>query len=196
MTYSKKDFLLRLNYFLSKKKWVLLSFLFSLFLWIPQFMYWKSISGNYLSYSYKNEGFDFLSNPKLLEVWFSPNNGLFVYAPIVLLSLIGIIFMIKSGEKLGWYLAVLFFVISYLFASWWNWWFGCALGARSFVEFYAVLIIPFAFLLHRFKTNKIAFSLLIFCLCVFCFLNMSIEYYYDGCFYGDTWDWEAFIKLI
>jgi len=193
---SKSDFFNRLNYFSGKIKWVAFALFLSILLWLPQLFYWKSISGNFLSYSYKNEGFDFLTNPRLLEVWFSTNNGLFVYSPLVILALAGIVVMLKKGEKLGFYLGILFLFISYLFASWWNWWFGCALGARSFVEYYALFVFPFAYLLHSAKKNKFLFICLLFFIGFCGFLNMSIEYYYDGCFYGETWDWSAFLKLI
>jgi len=113
-----------------------------------------------------------------------------------LLALAGIVLMIKKGEKMGAYLGILFLFISYLFASWWNWWFGCALGARSFVEYYALFIFPFAYLLHSIKERKIIFASLLVFIGFCCFLNMSIEYYYDGCFYGGTWEWDAFFKLI
>ncbi|MBL7883454.1 MAG: hypothetical protein JNL69_05260 [Bacteroidia bacterium] len=162
---------------------------------VPQVIYWKKTTGHFISYSYTNEGFDNWNKPKLLEVWFSTNNGLFTYSPLLLLSIIGIVLMIIKRDRLGIYLGVLFLIISYVFASWWSWWFGCSFGGRSFIEYYSLLIIPFAFLLSS-SNNKIFKSILLFIIIGCCYINLSIEYYYDGCFYGETWDFNAFMKLI
>ncbi len=191
----KKQILERIRFFVSQKKVLLIGLPVSLLVFIPQFLYWKSISGNFLFYSYQKEGFDFWSAPKLLEVWFSANNGLFPYTPLIALSLLGVLLMIKNKRISGYFYAVLFLLISYVFASWWNWWFGCSFGARSFVEYYALLTIPFAYSLKvtESRAGKIVLGILI----IFCvYLNLDMEYYYDGCFYGDTWDFNAYFKLL
>jgi hypothetical protein len=104
--------------------------------------------------------------------------------------------MMKRGERMGFYLTLTFLLISYLFASWWNWWFGCSLGARSFVEFYVLLAIPLAVTLNeawkRKSTKVICGTFILICAVMY----FSIEYYYDGCFYGSTWDYNAFLKLL
>ncbi len=39
--------------------------------------------------------------------------------------------------------------------------------------------------------------LLLYVFFAVCFwINMNIIYYYDGCFYGGEWGWEAYFKLI
>mgnify|MGYP003337381605 CR=1 FL=1 len=43
------------------------------------------------------------------------------------------------------------------------------------------------------KLNKAIFITIVL-LCIY--INLSIEYYYDGCFYGGTWDFHSFIKLL
>lgn len=168
----------------------------SLAIAIPQILYWKSTSGNLLSDAYKNETFSNWNSPKLLEVWFSTNNGLFTYTPIVFLFLIGIYVLKKKHKTMAIGILFTFLAISYAFASWWNWWFGCSFGARSFVEYYALLIIPFAYLLKSASENKGQLIILALLIGFSCYLNLSIEYYYDGCFYGETWDFTSFFKLI
>lgn len=193
---NKKDFFERICYFLKSKILIILSLLLSFILAVPQLLYWYSKTGNLITYSYENESFTFWKNPKLLEVWFSTNNGLFTYTPLVAICLTGIFLMIRKKEWSGYYTGILFLIISYIFASWWNWWFGCSFGARSFVEYYALFCIPLAYLLesafkHRFYRYVVILAL-IFC----CYLNMDMEYYYDGCFYGDTWDISTYLKLL
>ena len=129
-------------------------------------------------------------------MWFSANNGLFIYSPIILLSIIGLILMIKHKSILGLYIGILFLIMSYIFASWWNWWFGCSFGARSFVEYYSLLIIPFCYLWNTIRKKAIFNYVFLAIVGLCCYVNLSIEYYYDGCFYGSTWDYSTFLKLI
>ncbi len=192
----KGDFILRIRHLFNDKLLILLTALLSLIIAIPQLLYWNRVSGDYFIYSYKNETFSFLKKPKLLEVWFSTNNGLFTYTPIILICLIGVGLMIKQKKWLGFYIGILFFVISYIFASWWNWWFGCAFGARSFVEYYAVFCIPFAYLFAYLFNYKFFKYIVVLFVIICCYLNMDMEYYYDGCFYGDTWDISTYFKLL
>ena len=193
---NKNDFFDRIHYLIKNKMLLLLSALLSLLIAIPQLIYWYSKTGNFITYSYGNETFSFWKSPKFLEVWFSTNNGLFTYTPLIAICLIGIVLMIKQKEWLGFYAGILFLIISYIFASWWNWWFGCAFGARSFVEYYAIFCIPLAYLLESTLKHKYYRYILILAIAFCCYLNMDMEYYYDGCFYGDTWDMKSYLKLL
>ena len=163
---------------------------------IPQLYYWKKTFGSAMAYSYGNESFSNWKHPYLLETWFSPNNGLFLYAPVLILSFIGIAILIRNNVKFGYFLLFLFLFLSYVFASWWNWWFGCSFGARSFVEFYVLLSIPLALAIENaWKKKFTKYAVLIFvAACIF--INFDIDYYYDGCFYGSTWDWAGYLKLL
>ena len=193
---SFNEFPTRIKQLIKPRKDYLIAFLAAFAIAIPQLLYWKSISGNILNDAYKNETFSNWNSPKILEVWFSTNNGLFTYTPIVILFLIGIYELQKRHKALAIAILLTFLALSYIFASWWNWWFGCSFGARSFVEYYALLIIPFAYLLKSASENKGLLIFLALFISFSCYLNLSIEYYYDGCFYGGTWDFKNFFKLI
>lgn len=193
---NKAEIVQRVKFILQQKMAILLSIFVALIFAVPQLLYWKTTMGKFIAYSYGNEGFDFLTNPKLLEVWFAANNGLFTYSPLVLLSIIGIVLLIKDKRLSGYFFAGLFLLISYIFASWWCWWFGCSFGARSFVEYYAVLIIPFCYLIKKTIENKYSRIVVFIAVGICCYLNLDMEYYYDGCFYGDTWDFERYFKLL
>ena len=193
---NKSEFVERILLFLKNKFVVLGTLLIASFLTLPQILYWNSTTGKLISYSYGNESVIFWNNPKLLEIWFCTNNGLFLYTPLIFISIVGIILMMKKKEWSGYFIAILFLVISYIFASWWNWWFGCSFGARSFVEYYSLLIIPFCYLLEYTKDKKVAKYTLVLAIAFCCYLNLNMEYYYDGCFYGDTWDFSSYLKLL
>lgn len=174
---------------------MMIAFILSVAIFIPQFIYWKQCFGSPIAYSYGNESFAYLFSPKFLEVWFSPNNGLFIYSPVLILSIVGIIILILKKNKNGVLIGGIFILASYIFSSWWNYWFGCSYGARSFVEYYPLLMFPFAFVISQIK-NKFAMTLVyVFCgACIW--MNMDMIYYYDGCFYGNDWDWNSYFKLL
>lgn len=61
------------------------------FCWlIPQFYYWYYLSGEFLLYTYHNQGFSNWNRPQILNVLFSVQNGLYAYSPVVLLSTVGL----------------------------------------------------------------------------------------------------------
>lgn len=84
---------------------------------LPQLLYWNYASGSMVNYSYGNEGFNW-TNPKLLNTWFSPNNGLFLYSPFYLLSLAALFWMVKSKKANGAFILILFMTLSYVLSSW------------------------------------------------------------------------------
>ena len=164
---------------------------------VPQILYWKYSTGNFISYSYGEEGFNWLS-PELIKFWFSSNNGLFSYTPVLIFALIGIGVMWRKNKKEALKFTFLFLLISYVFSAWWCWWYGCSYGSRSFVEFIVPFSIPFClFVQQTFKTNLASLKYLTLALAgVFIFVNLKMIYKYDDCFHGEVWDWEGFYKLI
>jgi len=104
--------------------------------------------------------------------------------------------MAKKHKCFTFYTIIIFLTVSYICASWWSWWFGCSFGARNFVDYYPLLIIPFAFLLDKCLSHKIARIAVIAVISLCCYLNIDMEYYYDGCFYGTEWDFNTYLKLL
>ena len=110
---------------------------------IPRMVYNKYLTGQFLSVSPDGPGFSNLAGPRILELWFSPLNGLFIYAPMMFLIVAGIVSMFISKESRAWMYAGLFILVTYLYASWWKWYFGCSYGQRYFVDLFPFLILPF-----------------------------------------------------
>ena len=110
----------------------------------PQLLYWHEMTGNWLRYSYEEERFIYWNKPKILEVLFDVQNGLFLYSPMALLMVLGIFFGLKKKDYQAPSLLIIFIGATYIFASWWAWWFGGAFGHRCYVEYYALLGIPLA----------------------------------------------------
>ena len=101
---------------------------------LPQFLYWKYISGDWIIYSYGDESFKFWKEPKLFRVLFDAWNGWILYSPIVLLPLYFLFKGRNSNQNYERAYLIIFALATYIFASWWAWWFGGAFGHRSYVE--------------------------------------------------------------
>lgn len=161
---------------------------------IPQLIYWKFTSGSFITYSYNKEGFNWLS-PQLLQIWFAPNNGLFLYNPFYFLMLFSGIYLIIKKNYQYVFMPVLFFVISYVYSCWWDWAFGCSFGNRNFVEYTSILILPFAVLIQRFTYRARLVLLLIAILLTV--PSLLAVYRFDGCYFGQgNYDWSFYLNLI
>lgn len=125
----------------------------SFLVFIPQFMYWKYLSGDWLIYSYGEEGFNWLS-PKIDRLLFDIKNGWLLFSPMAGLSLIGLFLGFKRNEHDSRVIFTLLLVLIYIWSSWWCWWFGGAFGQRNFVEWYVLLAFPFAYLAERVFAQK------------------------------------------
>ncbi|MFZ1694087.1 MAG: hypothetical protein WAT74_12880 [Flavobacteriales bacterium] len=147
----------------------------------PQLLYWKSVTGEWLFYSYINpgEGFDF-STPYTWDYLFSFRKGWFVYTPLALLMVGGLLVLWQRARNLFWPIAALFAINLYITSSWTCWWYaGGSFSARSMMPMYAVLALPLGFLLKEAVTGrwrKPAFALLGFVVA----LNLF-----------QTWQWSA-----
>ena len=121
---------------------------------IPQIIYWKVVTGSYIFYSYQHtEGFDFLK-PHIINVLFSFKKSWFVYTPIIIFPIIGIYFLKKYRKEIFLPVLIFFLVNFYLLASWAAWWNGGSYGMRYFIESYAVMTLPFGYLLSDLRKRK------------------------------------------
>ncbi|MCK9219244.1 MAG: hypothetical protein PHF97_03890 [Bacteroidales bacterium] len=196
----REDRVKRLKHFLNPS--CFLSFLAILIiLFLPQFIYWKYLSGSWLHFSYRDEGFTNLAHPRILEVLFSPVNGWFSYTPLALFIMAGIVMMI-FGKKKNWVLVTLvFLMITLICSSWKMWYFGCSYGQRSFIEYYPLLAIPLGWLItivsqrnNFFLTTLISFLILI--MVYFNLRYVTAFYRFERCYYGSSWDWDHYLRSI
>lgn len=117
----------------------------------PQLLYWKSVTGEWLFYSYINpgEGFD-IASPYTWDYLFSWRKGWFIYTPLALLMVSGLIVLWQRARNLFWPIAALFAINLYITSSWTCWWYaGGSFSARSMMPMYAVLALPLGFLLKE-----------------------------------------------
>lgn len=115
----------------------------------PQLLYWKSVTGQWLFYSYINpgEGFEFAS-PHLADYLFSFRKGWLLYTPLVLLMVFGLLALWRNVRHLFWPILIFLVIDLYIVASWTNWWYaGGSFSARSMVPAFVLLAVPLGYAL-------------------------------------------------
>ncbi len=115
---------------------------------IPQLVFWKLNTGQWLFQSYGNEGF-FFSRPHIVDGLFSYRKGLLVYSPLMSLALAGIVLLWRRQREWFWAVAAFTAVNLYVVFSWWCWWYGGSYGMRALIESYAIWALPMAATIER-----------------------------------------------
>lgn len=156
----------------------------------PQFLYWKYISGQWFIYSYGHESFSYWKEPKLFRVLFDAWNGWILYSPVVVLPLWYLFKGRNTNKNFERAYLIIFAVATYLFASWWAWWFGGAFGHRSYVELLAFLVLPLAGLLDEIKIHRATYFIVLGLLGIMCYYSIGLTYAYRAPWDGDNWTYQ------
>jgi len=161
------------------KKQSLLAFIFFILIISIQFIIYKISTDQFFVYSYGDEGFNFIY-PKILNILFSYKKGLFLYTPILLLSLMGAYFLWKNSRFEFYSFFGFFILITYILSSWWNWYYGGSFSSRVYVEYIAVFMILLGTLIERVSRKWIRniFIVSILALIVICQIQTYQYRYY------------------
>ena len=160
----------------AKKRALLIFVMISISVIFIQVLIWYIETGQLFIWSYREEGFNF-GNPEIMNVLFSYRKGLFIYAPLLLLSLFGLI-PLMFRNKMQAISATCFLVLStYVIASWWNWYYGDGFGLRAFIDYYGVFALLLATWMNYFRFRGGNF-LLILILAPFVTLNLVQTWQY------------------
>jgi hypothetical protein len=123
----------------------------------PQLVIWKITTGNFITYSYGEYGFNWLS-PQILNVLFSFDNGLFIYYPTLIFAVLGLIlgYKQKHDKSLKTIAAISIYILlllTYIISSWRIWNFGASFGHRGFVDAYPFFAFGFAIAIQACSNN-------------------------------------------
>ncbi len=152
----------------------------------PQLLYWRHITGHWLVFSYKGESFNFL-HPQLFNVLFSTDRGVFFWAPVLLLSLVGLVLLRRHLREWSTPLYVFLPVWLWVIASWHSWQYGESYGHRAFIDIFPLLALAIAAVYARAKVPSARKALLIFVgLCVFANLFLTYQYWIGGLAASET----------
>jgi hypothetical protein len=142
---------------------------------------WRTLSGNWINYSYSDEGFNWFQ-PALWQTLFSSRHGVFFWSPILLMATIYLFTKIRNPLIFFWSLGAI--LLWYANSAWHCWWFGDAFGGRAFIElsglFTVGLAIFFASLQQKPKIAIAVASFSIIFNILFMFLYISHRISRDG----------------
>ncbi|MFQ3661414.1 MAG: hypothetical protein SNJ69_03355 [Chloroflexaceae bacterium] len=150
---SRADVTARLRFFWSNLLPLAMMALVAALLLLPQLAYWRFATGSWLIYSYQGEGFNF-AQPRLLEVLFSVQKGLFFWSPLLLLAVAGFWGLRRFAPA---YLAPVLVALplhTYLVASWHSWQFGWSYGHRAFTDTMAFFALGLAAFLATLRGRR------------------------------------------
>ncbi len=133
---------------LRKKRVIFLSILVCAAIVSCQILIYLVQTGAPLVWSYGKEGFNFTS-PEILNVLFSYRKGLFVYSPVLLLSVLGMMVGWSKGRKGFAELMAFLVLVTWVISSWWMWYYGGSFGQRSFIDYLPFFAIGLAFILKN-----------------------------------------------
>lgn len=171
-----------------KPVWLIISLAILCSILFIQSYFWHLQCGEWIVWSYGNEGFYFLK-PYLWEVLFSFRKGAFIYTPLLVVSVFGLSILIRKNKFQGWSLFLFFAVLVYLVSSWWNWYYGPSFGQRPFVEFYGLSALLIAFVFRDIQKKQ--FKIVLITFSFFCvFLNLIQTYQYHVGIIS-SWDMNA-----
>jgi hypothetical protein len=114
-------------------------------------LYWKSVTGEWLVYSYQDQGFDWL-HPHIGDFTFSYKCGWLRYSPMLLFAVAGLWAFTRRREH-TWAVMGYLLLHFYITTAWSIWDYGGTAG-RAMIQSYPVLAFPLAALIDRLPEKK------------------------------------------
>lgn len=151
--------------------------------------------GNALSFGYiavRGETFSF-SHLYIFEILFSPLKGWFIFSPIYLFSIAGLIFLFKRNKGLSIISILSIFIIALLYSAWSQWWGGGSYGSR-----FMCFALPFgaiglaSFLSYSKKFKNIIKKLLLILIILFTIFSTAILFLYRVVNVNGSWFYTPF----
>ncbi len=136
----------RLRFIAQYRSALLLAVLVAFLPAIPQLLYWKSVSGHWLYYSYGRQSFDW-TQPHIRQGVTGGNNGWLTYTPLMGLALTGLLCL---RDLKRWWLCIVILLPAYLYViySWYCFNYINGFGSRPMIHLYPLLALPLAALLQ------------------------------------------------
>lgn len=190
----------RVRAMLNRPKDIIVAIVCAAIVFTPQLLYWKEMTGHWVHYSYAGETFMYWGAPKVAAVLFDTQNGLFVYAPILLLSFAGVFIKDERSNTVS--VLPVWLIATYVFASWWAWWFGAAYGHRCYIELLPLLALPMATAIEKTQVNgKILKQVTYSFIAIAVIYNIGLTHVFDktGAMWDGPqwrWNWELWWSMV
>jgi hypothetical protein len=190
---SFKEIFPKMKELLFEWKHMLTIIFFTILVWVPQFAYWKTITGHWLFFSYSSNERFFWLEPMIWKGLFGFRKGFFIYTPVMIFAIWGMFYLKKHAKEFAMATPVVFAVATYLILSWWCWWYGGGYGMRPFIDYYGLLAIPLAAFLQQtlsFRVRMKQISIMSFLVIFLLGIYFNVKYYYSS-IHDDGMTWKA-----
>lgn len=179
-------------------QWLLSGLVIAVGIMSVQLIIYKLSTGSFFVYAYGAEGFNF-RDPHMLEILFSYKKGLFLYTPLYLLCFTGGYYFWKSSRFSFFSWFGFFLLITYVFSSWWMWYYGGSFSSRVYVEYIPLFMMLLAIALRemRSKPVKKVFVAAIILLTILCQIQ-TYQYRYYQIHWADMTQekyWDVFLRV-
>jgi hypothetical protein len=134
-------------------------------------LYWKYASGEWIVYSYGDQGFNFL-HPALKRGLIGANIGWWLYTPLMFIAMPGWIGVYRQHKSIFWAAAITTLLAIYITLSWSHFESGGGLGQRNLIQIYPLMAFPLAALFHWFNQSGIGKWI--------CIILIAANIYYSG----------------
>ena len=166
-----------------------------------QLGYWKYVAGEWLVYSYQDQGFSWLK-PHLVEGLFNYKGGWLIYTPVMIFALLGFVPLCNKDRKLFDSVFVYSLIFIYMTFAWDIWWYGGSLGQRALIQLYPVLSVAMAAMVAWVYNRRILVKLVFLTLVVLmCMHNLLLTHqaHRGGILYTDqmtkAYFWKIFFRI-
>ncbi len=163
-----------------------------------QMIIYKIQTGNFFVNSYGAEQFNWL-NPHPIDFLISYKKGLFLYTPLIFLSLLGLYGLFKQNKFQFYSLGAFLIITLYVLSSWWSWWYGGSFSSRVCLEYYAIVSLLLAL---AYKHLKSGWCKKLYCALIIGALLVCIIQTYQYRYYFIHWEkmdkqhyWRVFMRL-
>ena len=136
-----------------------------------QMIYWKYATGEWIVYSYGDQGFSWLK-PHVFNYTISYHSGWLRYTPMMILPLLGLVLYLFYGKNKAAF--IVFTVINLYIVTAWDIW---DYGGRAMVQSYPVLAFPFALLIEKMWTKRWLTILFVLSALTFTYVNLWWTYH-------------------
>jgi hypothetical protein len=144
----------RFAFLLSHWNKVLVAMIMSGLIIFIQLGYWKYASGEWIVYSYGEQGFNWLQ-PKVWRGLMGVNLGWWIYTPLMLLAMFGWYGIYKNYRTIFWPSFLTSLLAIYITLSWAHFEGGGGLGQRNLIQIYPLMAFPLAVMIGWFNKTRI-----------------------------------------
>ena len=195
---SKESFLSGVKQLLQKRGILFASISGFFMLLFIQLVAYKIETGHWLLYAYGSDEINFF-HPHIIKILFSYKKGLFIYTPLMLFAMLGLIKLVKESKWQSYSLAGFLLLIIYALSCWKIWWYGGSFSGRPFVEYipFFIFLLAELYTLLQKRISLLLFHSTILFLVLLCQVQ-TYQYRYNV-IHWEKMDkehyWNAFLRI-